>query len=89
MSEEEYQEFNNIRTEHALKCLELSGKASFELGMQFQQEEMSYLYQRHFDVCDLIPKGLALEAKKGMYENESDSVIDNANKITVGGFICV
>lgn len=69
MTEEEYQEFNSIRTEHALKCLELSDKESFELGMRLQQEELSYLYQRHYDVCGLIPKGLALEAKEGMYNN--------------------
>lgn len=67
MTEEEYQDFNNIRTEHALKCLELSDKESFEFGMRLQQEEMSYLYQRHYDVCGLIPKGLALEAPEGMY----------------------
>lgn len=67
MAEEEYKEFNNIRTEHALKCLQLSSKESFELGMRLQQEELSYLYQRHYDVCGLIPKGLALEANEGIY----------------------
>lgn len=69
MTEEEYQEFNNIRTEHALKCLELSDKESFELGMRLQQEEMLYLYQRHYDVCGLIPKDLAIEAPEGMYSS--------------------
>lgn len=69
MSDEEYQEFNDIRTEHALKCLELSDKESFELGMRLQQEEMSYLYQRHYDINNLIPKGLAIEAPEGMYNN--------------------
>ncbi len=54
-----------------------------------------WLNKNMFDYCGLIPKGLALEAKEGMYElelldywlpsqNESDSVIDNATKITVG-----
>ena len=69
MTEEEYQEFNNIRTEHTLKCLELNGKESFELGMRFQQEELLYLYQRHYDICGLIPKGLALKANGEMYNN--------------------
>lgn len=63
MTDEEYQEFNNIRIEHALKCLELSDEESFELGMRFQQEELLYLYQRHYDICGLIPKGLAVEKK--------------------------
>lgn len=67
MSEEEYQEFNNTRTEHALKCLELDSKESFKLGMYFQQEELNYLYQRHFDIYDLISKGLALKADDNMY----------------------
>jgi hypothetical protein len=70
MSEEEYQEFNNIRIEHTLKCLELDSEESFKLGLYFQQEEISnYLYQRHFDICDLISKGLALNAQEGMYNN--------------------
>ena len=90
MTEEEYQEFNKIRTEHTLKCLELDGKESFKLSMYFQQEELNYLYQKHYDIYGLISKGLALEAPEGMYENESnsenesDSVIDNTTKITVG-----
>ncbi len=90
MTEEEYQEFNEIRTEHTLKCLELDGKESFELSMYFQQEELNYLYQKHYDIYGLISKGLALEAPEGMYENESnsenesDSEIDNSTKITVG-----
>jgi hypothetical protein len=95
MTEEEYQEFNKIRTEHTLKCLELSDKESFELGMRFQQEELTYLYQKHYDIYGLIPKGLALETPEGMYElellhyllpsqNESDSVTDNDTQITVG-----
>lgn len=63
MTDEEYQEFNNIRIEHALKCLELSDEESFELGMRFQQEELLYLYQRHYDICGLIPNGLAVEKK--------------------------
>ena len=69
MTEDEYQEFNKVRTEHSLKCLELGDKESFELGMRFQQEELLYLYQRHYDICDLIPMGLALEAPEGMYDS--------------------
>ena len=70
MSEEEYQEFNNIRIEHTLKCLELGSEESFKLGLYFKQEEISnYLYQRHFDIYDLISKGLALEVPEGMYNS--------------------
>lgn len=66
MTEEEYQEFNNIRIEHTLKCLELGDKESFELSMRFQQEELNYLYQKHYDIYGLISKGLALEAPEGI-----------------------
>lgn len=55
----------------------------------------SWLNKKMFDYRNLIPKGLALEAKEGIYEielldywlpsqNESDSVTDNTTKITVG-----
>lgn len=63
MTEEEYQEFNNIRTEHALKCLELDSKESFKVGMFFQKDGLNYLYQRNFDINDLIPMGLAVAQK--------------------------
>lgn len=50
-----------------------------------------YLNKKMFDFRGLIPKGLAEIAPEGMYElnysasqNESDSVIDNTTKITVG-----
>lgn len=69
MTEDEYQEFNKVRTEHSLKCLELGDKESFELGMRFQQEELTYLFQKHYDIYGLIPMGLALEAPNGMYDN--------------------
>ena len=58
-------------------------------------ECFDYLNRNMFDIRGLIPKGLAEIAPEGMYElklldnylpsqNESDSVIDNATKITVG-----
>ena len=58
-------------------------------------ERYEWLDRKMFDYRGLIPRGLALEAKKGMYEleflhywlplqNESDSEIDNNTKITVG-----
>lgn len=57
--------------------------------------QIDWLNNNMFDYRGLIPKGLANETPEGMYElellnyflpfqNESDSVIDNATKITVG-----
>jgi len=54
-----------------------------------------WLNKNMFDYRGLIPRGLALEAKEGMYDlellhyslplqNESDSEIDSSTKITVG-----
>jgi len=54
-----------------------------------------WLNKKMFDYRGLIPRGLALEAKEGMYDlellhyslplqNESDSEIDSSTKITVG-----
>lgn len=45
---------------------------------------IDYLNKKMFDYRGLIPKGLALEAPEGMYENKSDSMTDNTTQITVG-----
>lgn len=55
---------------------------------KFTQVMLSRLYDYfnsiHVDYRGLIPKGLALEAKEGMYKKESDLVADNTTQITVG-----
>lgn len=45
---------------------------------------LDWLNKNMFDFRWLIRKGLAEIAPEGMFENESDSVIDNTTKITVG-----
>lgn len=47
-------------------------------------DAIDWLNKKMFDYRDLIPNRLALVAPEGMYENESDSVIGDTTKITVG-----
>ena len=83
--EEKYDYITNVKKE---KCI-------VELPVLPKIEAIDWLNAYHFDYRGLIPKGSALEAPEGMYElkllnnhlssqNESDSVIDNTPKITVG-----
>ena len=64
-------------------------------NVSYMLDVIDWLNKRMFDFRGLIPKGLAEIAPEGMYElklledylpsqNESDSVIDNTTKITVG-----
>lgn len=60
-------------------------------NVSYMLDVIDWLNKRMFDYRELIPKGLAEIAPEGMYElnyspsqNESDSVIDNTTKITVG-----
>ncbi len=46
--------------------------------------KLDWLNKNMFDFRWLIPKGLAEIAPEELYENETDSVIDNTTKITVG-----
>lgn len=65
MSDEEYEEFGATRLEHQLKCLEIDEKRNaFEAGMKFDAEDLEYLYSHHYDVCGLIPMGLAESTEK-------------------------
>ena len=63
--------------------------------IQYKIDLFDWLNKKMFDYRGLIPKGLAEIAPEGMYElklldnhlssqNESDSVIDNTTKITIG-----
>ena len=83
-----------------IDCLEFTvgGSVDYDIFCMYYEhcaELIDWLNDNMFDYRGLIPKGLAEVAPEGMYElellnylfpsqNESDSVIDNATKITVG-----
>lgn len=94
MTEEEKKEYNIFFEEYA------PDDRWPHLTKNFVEEDLvseliDWLNRKMFDFRGLIPEGLAEIAPEGMYgpklldyclssQNESDSVIDNATKITVG-----
>lgn len=81
MTEEERGEYNMLY--YQVPIQRSNGNAYRDTKM-VEALHIEWLNKNMFDYRGLIPKGLALESTKGMYENETDSVIDNATKITVG-----
>ena len=59
MIEEERKELNEVTV---INCDEFEGCSTL-----FDEEGFDYLNAHHFDYRELIPMGLALEAKEGMY----------------------
>lgn len=65
----------------------VGGQVDYDDFLVYYEESsklIDWLNKKMFDYRELIPKGLAIEAPDGMYENESDSMTDNPTQITVG-----
>lgn len=62
MTEEEFEYLNKLGVENSLKCIEIDDpRESFSLATKFCVEQISYLYEHHYDVNGLIPSGHAIE----------------------------
>lgn len=62
MTEEEFEYLNKLGIENSLKCIEIDDpKESFSFATKFCVEQLSYLYEHHYDVNGLIPSGHAIE----------------------------
>ena len=77
MTEEERKEYHNLCYEEEREQIEF-GEWVTRVYYHDTIESIDWLNKHHFDYRGLIPKGLALEAPEGMYEDES------ATQITVG-----
>lgn len=62
MTEEEKKELNEVTV---INCNEFEGCSTL-----FDEEGFDWLNAHHFDYRGLIKKGLAIEAKEGIYEEE-------------------
>ena len=94
MTEEEHNEWFNYYHEIELKEAKSTGDY-LKAAILGESASIDWLNKNMFDFRGLIPEGLAEIAPEGMYElkllnnhlssqNESDPVIDNTPKITVG-----
>ena len=67
MTEEEAKEFDKLMNLVEERCINAYGKGGYTLAFT---ELNDWLNEHHFDYRGLIEKGLALEAKEGMYKTE-------------------
>ena len=67
MTEKENKEYHNLCYEEERECYEF-GEWTTRIYFHDTIESIDWLLEHHFDFRDLIEKGLALEAPKGMYK---------------------
>lgn len=65
MTDKEKIEFNKLVNLVEERCINAYGKGGYTLAFI---DLNNWLNSHHFDYCGFIDKGLALEAKEGMYE---------------------